>query len=87
MLHEAGYDSFITAWVYQQTMRLKDDLKDRCENMLNANYSFFFINLSCKEDVLNPYVIIGLICSIEILCLKYMCLINMEWMLDKEGRN
>lgn len=25
-LHEAGYDSYITAWVYMQMMKLRDDV-------------------------------------------------------------
>jgi hypothetical protein len=55
-LHEAGYDSYLTAWVYQQVLRNFDDVKYQCENMLNLNFSFFYINLKTMEDKLNPTV-------------------------------
>jgi hypothetical protein len=45
-LHEAGYDSYITAWVYQQAMKLHQDVDSKCQNRLNLLNSFFYIDLS-----------------------------------------
>jgi len=56
VLHEAGYDSYLTAWVYQQSMKFYDNLHQECKNKLNINKSFFFMNLSEAEDEVNPYV-------------------------------
>lgn len=53
-LHEAGYDSFLTAWVYIQMQILVN--KPNCyENHLNIGRSFFYMNLSSDEDIVNPY--------------------------------
>lgn len=48
-LHEAGYDSYVTAWVYLQMMKLRDDIDD-CRNRININFSFFKINLDRDQD-------------------------------------
>lgn len=45
-LHEAGYDSYITAWVFQQMMKMKEDVDKRCLDRLNLLNSFFYIDLS-----------------------------------------
>lgn len=55
-LHEAGYDSYITAWVFQQFLRIEDNLQKRGENRLNLNNSFFFVDLAAATDEINIYV-------------------------------
>ncbi len=55
-LHEAGYDSYITAWVYLQMMKLRDDLDD-CRNRININFSFFKVSLDRDEDEIDQYVL------------------------------
>lgn len=55
-LHEAGYDSYITAWVYQQMMKIFEDLEHKCKDRLNLMFSFYFIDLRQDEDIINTYV-------------------------------
>ena len=54
-LHEAGYDSFMTAWVYQQMTLLVKDYQ-KYSNHLNIMRSFFFMDFSRDQDIVNPYV-------------------------------
>lgn len=49
-LHEAGYDSYLTAWVYQQIMKFDSEVHEKCKNKLNLLNSFFYIDLSKDED-------------------------------------
>jgi hypothetical protein len=55
ILHEAGYDSYITAWVYQQQLTLLNKIEDY-NNKLNLQNSFFYIDLTNFLDILNPHV-------------------------------
>ena len=66
ILHEAGYDSYLTAWVYQQSMRFYENVSAECKNRLNINNSFFFVNLSTMEDEVNPYVVILIFSMLKI---------------------
>ena len=66
ILHEAGYDSYLTAWVYQQAMKLKDNLSEQCKNKLNINFSFFYMNLAEIEDEINPCVFMVIYSTVTI---------------------
>lgn len=44
--HEAGYDSYVTAWVFLQ---MQQDSQDYA-NKLNLNFSFFKINFEREID-------------------------------------
>lgn len=48
-LHEAGYDSYITAWLFTQMQKLRDDIEES-KNTINLNFSFFRVNLNKDED-------------------------------------
>lgn len=48
-MHEAGYDSFITVWVFMQMLKLKQDI-EKYKNMININFSFFRMNISTDQD-------------------------------------
>jgi hypothetical protein len=65
-LHEAGYDSYVTAWVYMQMMKLRDDV-DECRNRININFSFFKVSLDSDQDEIDQYVL-PLLCSMPRTC-------------------
>ena len=59
-LHVAGYDSFLTVWVYMQLCKVLGDknydVSGECKNKININFSFFVIDLNQTEDEVQSYV-------------------------------
>lgn len=54
--HEAGYDSYITAWVFLQM----HEVGQTYLNKLNLNFSFFKIDFNRDLDQIDDHVIVGL---------------------------
>ena len=64
ILHEAGFDSYLTGWVFYQLMEFckdKDINFNRFEGRINLNRSYFEINQLSLSDIVCPYVFFCLV--------------------------
>lgn len=54
VLHEAGFDSYLTGWIYYQLSELSKsyniDSKEEYKGKINLNRSYFYINLNSPFD-------------------------------------
>jgi hypothetical protein len=61
VLHEAGFDSYLTGWIYYQMIEIGKmanlDVKEEFKGKINLNRSYFYIDIENSHDGVCLHVI------------------------------
>lgn len=55
-LHEAGFDSYLTGWIFYQLST--PSLLKSITNKINLSMSYYHIDLQSQADAINPHTLV-----------------------------